>query len=496
MTVADKLQRFSLHIGGERVAPASEATFASVDPTTGRPWATFADAGAVDVDSAVSAAQAAFRGPWAELSATKRGRLLMRLGDAIQERAEEIAAVEVRDNGKLYREMLAQLRVAPDWLYYYGGLADKIEGRVIPARRDVLNYTVREPLGVVGVIVPWNSPVLIGMYAIGPALAAGNTVVLKPSEFAPASLLAVAAAADETGIPPGVINVVTGGAEAGRALVEHQLVRSIAFTGSSSTGAKVAAAAASRLARSTLELGGKSANIVFDDADLDAAEAGILAGIYAAAGQSCVAGSRVLLHERIHDELLERVARRAETIRLGDPMAETTQMGPIANEPQLDRIAGMVDEATAGGANVVTGGRRESLRDHPRGLFYRPTILDGVSPLDPIAQQEVFGPVLIAMRFSSDEEAIELANCTRYGLAAGVWTQNLKRAHRVAARLEAGTVWVNLYRAVTFNSPFGGYKSSGRGRANGIEAVDEFLQTKSVWCELSDAVQDPFVLKV
>jgi aldehyde dehydrogenase (NAD+) len=496
MTAADELQRFSLHIGGRLVAPASEATFASVDPTTGRPWATFADAGAEDVDRAVSAAHAAFRGPWAELSATKRGRLLMRLGDAIQERADEIAAVEVRDNGKLYREMLAQLRVAPDWLYYYGGLADKIEGRVIPVRPDVLNYTVREPLGVVGVIVPWNSPVLIGMYAIGPALAAGNTVVLKPSEFAPASLLAVAAAADEAGIPPGVINVVTGGAEAGRALVEHRHVRSIAFTGSSSTGARVAAAAGGRLARSTLELGGKSANIVFDDADLDCAEAGILAGIYAAAGQSCVAGSRVLLHERIHDELLGRIARRAETIRLGDPMAETTQMGPIANEPQLGRIVDMVDEATSGGANVVTGGRRESLRDHPRGLFYRPTILDGVSPLDRIAQEEVFGPVLIAMRFSSEEEAIELANCTRYGLAAGVWTQNLKRAHRVASQLEAGTVWVNLYRAVTFNSPFGGYKSSGRGRANGIEAVDEFLQTKSVWCELSDSVQDPFVLKV
>jgi acyl-CoA reductase-like NAD-dependent aldehyde dehydrogenase len=489
-------RHFGLHIGGQEVAPADGATFESVDPTTGAVWATFGEATREDVNRAVDAAQAAFEGPWRSFTATKRGRLMMRLADAVNDHAEEIAALEVRDNGKLYKEMLTQLRVTPDWLYYFGGLADKIEGRVIPVRPDVLNYTAREPLGVVGIITPWNSPVLVTMYALAPALAAGNTVVCKPSEFAPASLLAVAALAEEAGIPPGVINVVTGGGDAGRFLVENEKVRAVAFTGSSETGARVAGAAAGRLARATLELGGKSANIVFEDANLEAAESGVLAGIYAAAGQTCVAGSRVLLHESIYDEMLERLAARAEAIQLGDPMAEATQMGPIANAPQLERVTRMVEEATAAGAQVVAGGARASLPDFPGGFFYRPTLLNGVAATDSIAQNEVFGPVLVAMRFSDEAEAIRLANQTRYGLAAGLWTENVKRAHRVAARLEAGTVWINLYRAVTFNSPFGGYKASGLGRVNGSEAVEEFLQTKSVWCELSDAVQDPFVLKV
>lgn len=493
----DGMSNFELYIAAGSEPAADGAVFESIDPASGQPWATFAHAGGEDIDRAVRAAHRAFEGEWRTMTATKRGRALMRFAEAIEDRAAEIAAVEVRDNGKLYREMLAQLTAIPDWFRYFGGLADKIEGRVIPLNRDdALNYTLREPLGVVAIIVPWNSPVLIAAYAMAPALAAGNCVVLKPSEFAPASLLLVAEAAAEAGLPPGVVNVVTGDGETGRLLVDHPLVRSVAFTGSTETGARVAAAAAGRLARSTLELGGKSANIIFDDANLDAAEAGALAGIYAAAGQTCVAGSRLLVQERIYDEFVDRIASRARTIKIGHPMADESQMGPIANAPQLDRVERMVVEATSSGAELLAGGERVEHPDYPNGYFYKPTLLGGLAPDEEIVQSEVFGPVLAVLPFATENDAVMLANSSRFGLAAGVWTQDVKRAHRMAARLEAGTVWVNLYRAVTFNSPFGGTKDSGLGRVNGAESVDEFLQTKSVWVELSETVQDPFVLRV
>jgi acyl-CoA reductase-like NAD-dependent aldehyde dehydrogenase len=489
---------YKLLIGGEDVDAASGETFGAVNPTTGETWAQHARAGAEDVDRAVRAARTAFESDaWRSLSPTRRGRLMMRLGDRIAERAEEIAQVEVRDNGKLYKEMLAQLRVIPDWLYYYGGLADKIEGRVIPLdKTSVLNYTLREPLGVVGIIVPWNSPVLLLLYAMGPALAAGNTIVVKPSEHASASILETLRLADEVGFPPGVFNVVTGLGDVGAALVDHSGVAKIAFTGSETTGARIAAAAGSRLAPVTLELGGKSPNVVFADAALDAAEAGVLAGIYGGAGQSCVAGSRALFERPIYDELLERVSRRTSSIVLGDPMADATQMGPIANVPQLERVESMIASARGEGARVVAGGERPVLGEFPNGLFYRPTILADVGNDAGIAQNEVFGPVLNVIPFESEEEAVELANATRFGLAAGVWTRDVKRAHRVARQIRAGTVWVNTYRAITFNSPFGGYKESGFGRVNGAEAVEGFLQTKSIWIETSEEVPDPFVMRI
>jgi aldehyde dehydrogenase (NAD+) len=497
MATASESVRYGLLIGGEDVQPGAGRVLPSIDPTTGATWAEIGAADAGDVDRAVRAARAAFDGEaWRSLSPTRRGRLMMRLADAITEHAESIATVETRDNGKLYKEMLGQLRAIPEWLYYFGGLADKVEGRVIPHdRSSVFNYTLREPVGVVGIIIPWNSPVLLLMYTLAPALAAGNTVVVKPSEHASASVLETVRLAEQVGFPPGVINVVTGDGEAGGALVDHPDVARVSFTGSDATGRVIAGRAAGRLAGVTLELGGKSANIVFADANLEAAEAGILAGIFAAAGQTCVAGSRALVAAEIHDELLGRVARRAEAIRLGDPMDEATQMGPIANPPQLARVTRMVEEARAAGADVVSGGEKGSVDGLPGGLFYRPTVLSGVDNTSRIAQEEVFGPVLTMIPFRDEAEAVALANGTRYGLAAGLWTQDVQRAHRVARQLQAGTVWVNLYRAVTYNSPFGGYKASGLGRANGAEAIDEYLQTKSVWLELSDEVQDPFVLR-
>ena len=490
------MQVFDNHIAGERVPPLAGKRFTSMNPTTGKVWGEFAESSREDVDRAVRAAQAAFAGPWSKLSPTRRGRLLMAWGDRIAEHAETIAAMETQQNGKLIAEMRAQARVVKDFLYYFGGLADKVEGRVIPLdRQSVLNYTLREPLGVVGVIVPWNSPTFLTIMNVSPALAAGNTIVIKPSEVTSASAFELARLAEDAGIPPGVINVVTGGRAAGEALVEHEGVAKISFTGSEGGGKAIAAKAGSRLAGCTLELGGKSPNIVFGDANLDQAEAGVLAGIFAAAGQTCVAGSRALVHESVYDELMRRLVERAKKIKLGDPLRDDTQMGPVATKAQLAKDEEMVQRALAEGAELLCGGERAKLSGFEDGLFYKPTILHRAAPESHIMREEVFGPVLALTPFRDDEEALRIANATRFGLAAGVWTRDVKRAHSMARRLQAGTVWINTYRALTFNSPFGGYKMSGLGRANGMEAIDQYLQTKSVWCELGDEVQDPFVLR-
>jgi aldehyde dehydrogenase (NAD+) len=410
---------------------------------------------------------------------------MMKLGDLIEANADELARLESTDNGKLYRDSLAQIRSVPEWLYYFGGLADKIEGRVIPMDRlSVFNYTLREPLGVIGIITPWNTPTLLAMMAAAPAVAAGNCVVIKPSEVASVGTSKVMELAADAGFPRGIFNLVTGGQVAGEALVDHPLVAKISFTGGTATGQKIAGKASSRLVRPLLELGGKSANIVFSDADQPAAVGGILAGIFASAGQSCVAGSRALVERSIYDEFASTLAQRATGIRLGDPFDRATQMGPLATLPLLEKVEGMVDRARGLGAQVLAGGERARVPGLPDGYFYQPTILANLQPDAEVPQEEVFGPVLAVLPFDDEDEALELANGTRYGLAAGIWTMNVQRAHRVARRVEAGTVWINRYRGLVPHSPFGGYKGSGVGRANGVAAVDEYLQTKSVWCEL------------
>lgn len=488
---------FANHVAGQATPARDGRTFTSTNPTTGRPWGTFAESGAADVDAAVQAAQDALTGAWGQLSATRRGRLLMAWGEKIAANAEAIARLESAQNGKLLAEMKAQANVVKEWLYYFGGLADKIEGRVIPLeRQSVLNYTLREPIGVVGVIVPWNSPTFLTVMSCAPALAAGNTLVLKPSEVTSASAFELARLAEEAGIPPGVINVVTGARAAGEALVDHPGVAKICFTGSDGAGRAIASRAGARLASCTLELGGKSPNIVFEDARVDNAVAGLLSGIFAAAGQTCIAGSRAYVHQRIYDEVLDRLVQRAKAIKLGDPLAADTQMGPAATAAQLQKNESMVAKALGAGAELLHGGQRARIAGFEDGYFFEPTILHRLAADNPLMHEEVFGPVLAVTPFEDEDEVVALANGTQFGLAAGVWTQDLRRAHTMAKRLQAGTVWINTYRAMAFNSPFGGYKSSGIGRVNGIEAVDQFLQTKSVWCETSDEIQDPFVLKV
>lgn len=490
-------EELDLFVGGEARRASQNKRFESVNPTVGETWALVAEASPEDVDEAVREAHATFVGSeWRALSASDRGLLLFRLADAIEADAERIGSLETRDNGKLFREMLIQLQLVPKWIRYFAGMADKLEGTTIPLdRQSILNYTVPEPLGVVAIITPWNSPVFLTMMSAAPALAAGNTVVIKPSEVTSASMLAVAEIAHEVGFPAGAFNVITGLRDTGKALVKHPLVKKVALTGGLEAGRAAGHAAMERFAPATLELGGKSANIVFADANLEAAQAGVLAGIFAAAGQTCVAGSRAFIHESVYDEVTTQLIERAGEIRIGDPMDAETQMGPIASAAQLAKVAEFVERAQHEGGDIAVGGERASVAGHENGFFWKPTIVTGVTPDSYLAQNEVFGPVLALFPFRDDDEVVELANGTRFGLAAGLWTRDLSRAHRVARRLEAGTVWVNMYRAMAPQSPFGGYKESGIGRQNGIDAIREYVQTKSVWVELADEVQDPFVLR-
>ncbi|MDP9478557.1 MAG: aldehyde dehydrogenase [Actinomycetota bacterium] len=491
------IRNYKMLVGGEWVDARSEKTFESVNPYTGRVWATAPEAGEEDVDRAVRAAREAFdEGPWGRMSGTERARLMRRLAGLIAENADRIARVESTDNGKLLREMGGQMKALPEWYYYFAGAADKIRGETIPSdKTNFFVYTRREPIGVVGAIVPWNSPVLLLTWKLAPALAAGCTVVAKPAEQAPASVLEFAGLFEEAGFPPGVFNVVTGdGPTAGRALVRHPGVDKVAFTGSTETGISVMKDAAEHLAKVSLELGGKSPQIVFDDADLEASNNGVVAGIFAATGQTCMAGSRLFVQHKAHDELVARLSERANSIKLGDPFGTETEMGPVAFEEHLQKVQSYVEIGREEGAELVCGGKRPEAPELRNGYFIEPTIFTGVDNGMRIAREEIFGPVLSVIPFEDERELIRQANGTRFGLAAGVWTNDVRRAHRVAHTLRAGTVWVNSYRTVSFNAPFGGYKMSGLGRENGLESINEYTQVKSVWVELSGQTRDPFML--
>jgi acyl-CoA reductase-like NAD-dependent aldehyde dehydrogenase len=493
------MHKYKILINGKWLEPQSNEWFETENPFTGAAWARIPKCGKPEVDAAVAAAKAAFhpKSPWRTMTASARGALLRKLGDLIAHNADRLAAIETRDNGKLYAEMRGQLGYIPQWYYYFGGLADKIEGRVIPIDKPgVFNYTREEPLGVVAAITPWNSPLMLATWKLAPALAAGNTVVWKPSEFSSASALEMGPLFEEAGFPPGVVNIVTGfGADTGEPLVTHPDVAKVAFTGGDKTGEAVYGMAARGIKHVTLELGGKSANIVFDDASMEDAVKGVISGIFAASGQTCIAGSRALVQKSVHDEFVEKLLALASQARMGDPAQLTTQVGPITTWPQYRKVLDYIDIAKREGAVCRMGGGPASRPECGSGWFVEPTIFTGVKPSMRIANEEVFGPVLSVIPFEDEDEAVEIANNSIYGLAAGVWTRSIQRAIGVPARLEAGTVWVNTYRAVSYLSPFGGFKRSGIGRESGIGAIHEYLQTKSVWIDLVGNAPNPFVMR-
>ena len=488
------MKRFQHYIAGR--FEDGVHSFQSIDPSTGQPWAIMPEARSDDVDQAVRCAQQALHAPhWRGLSATHRGNLLYRLSDLVRANAPMLAQLETRDTGKIIRETTAQISYVADFFRYYAGLADKMEGYHLPIDKpDMEVWLKREPLGVVAAIVPWNSQLFLAAVKIGPALAAGCTVVLKASEEAPAPLLEFARLIDEAGFPPGVVNVITGfGRDCGSVLASHPAVSHVAFTGGPETARHIVRHTGENLASVSLELGGKSPFIVFDDADLPSAVNAQVAGIFAATGQSCVAGSRLIVHHSIKQRFLDRLKRQAKRIVIGDPSLMETEVGPLCTLRQKERIEKIVNQSVQAGAQLVFGG---CAPDMP-GNFYSPTVLDCSNcPDAPSLANELFGPVLSVVSFSTEDEAVQMANDTRYGLAAGVFTSNLARAHRMINAIEAGVVWVNTYRVISPIAPFGGHGESGYGREGGIQAALDYTKLKAVWLRTSDeAFPDPFVMR-
>ena len=491
------MKNYKHFINGTWTDPDTNKWFDTENPYTGEVWAKIARGNSADVNKAVISAKNAFENVWGVMKPTERGKYLVRLAEIIERESSRLGELEVKDNGKLLAEMGSQTKYIAEWYRYYGGLADKVEGAVIPIDKDnMFNFTTYEPYGVVGLITPWNSPLLLVAYKLAPALAAGNTAVIKPSEFTSVSTLEFMELIKEAEIPDGVVNVVTGyGQEVGSPLVDHPYIEKVAFTGSDVSGQKIYEAAAKKIMPVTLELGGKSPNIVFEDADREAAVMGAISGIFAATGQTCIAGSRLLVQRNIHDEFVKRIVEVASKAKIGDPMLKETNVGPVTTPPQYKKVIDYINIAKSEGAKCIMGGKPYTGEGSKGNQFVEPTIFTGVTNDMRIAQEEVFGPVLSVIPFENEEEAIKIGNDVNFGLAAGVWTSDIGRALRMSSKLRAGTIWVNTYRAVSFMSPFGGYKRSGEGRENGKEAIKEFLQTKSVWIATKTSADNPFIMK-
>lgn len=481
-------RKYQLLIDGKFVDSESGKTFTTPNPATGKTLAEVAEGDAADIDNAVKSARKAFEGKWSKISARDRGRLLYKLSQLIEAKSAELAALETSDNGKPIKESVnVDLPQVVENFEYFAGWATKIEGETIPVPGRMFNYTLREPIGVCGQIIPWNFPLLMAAWKLAPALAAGNTVVLKPAEQTPVGAMELGKLIQEAGFPDGVVNIVPGyGETAGAALAAHKGIDKVAFTGSTEVGKIIARSAADNLTKVSLELGGKAPNIVFADADMDQAVAGAMMGIFYNQGQVCCAGSRLFVEESVRDEFLSNLKSRAEKISVGDPMNKATQMGPQVSEEQLNRIKGYVDVARSEGANVLTGGGPPKLEEEfKKGYFFQPTIFSGVKNDMRVAQEEIFGPVVSVIGFKDEDDLIRQANDTIYGLSAGIWTRDITRAHRFAREIKAGVVWINTYNVFNAASPFGGYKQSGYGREMGKHALDLYTQIKSVWVDLS-----------
>jgi acyl-CoA reductase-like NAD-dependent aldehyde dehydrogenase len=481
-----KISPGKLLINGQWVE-GSGKSFDTLNPATGEVLTQIAEATEKDVDQAVAAARKAFEdasGAWRKMSASERGRLLWRLGDLIEKNIDELAELETLDNGKpIFESRYVDMPMIADVFRYYAGWATKIHGETVNTFNNAFTYTLREPVGVVGAIVAWNFPLLLASWKLGPALACGNTVVLKPAEQTPLTALRFGELALEAGLPPGVLNIVTGGPETGAALVKHPGVDKVAFTGSTSVGKEIMRSSAQTLKRVTLELGGKSPNIVFADSALDSAVKGALNGIFYGKGEVCCAGSRLFVEKKVEDEFLTKLVEYSKKLKLGDPLDPKTRLGAIVSETQMRTVLGYIEAGKSEGAKLLAGGNRASVNgDH--GYFIEPTIFGGVKNDMKIAQEEIFGPVLATLSFDSIEEVAEQANKNIYGLAAAIWTNDIKKAHQLSRRLKAGTVWINTYGLMDASLPFGGYKQSGFGRELGMHAIEHYTELKTVWMNL------------
>jgi aldehyde dehydrogenase (NAD+)/betaine-aldehyde dehydrogenase len=489
------LESFQQFINGK--FESADETFESLNPASGEAWALMPKAVEADVDRAVNAAHVAFiSGDWPKLNASARGKLLYKLADLMAADADALAELETKDTGKIRRETRAVILYISEYYRYFAGLADKLQGAHFDVDKpDMEAYTRREPIGVVAAIVPWNSQMFLSAVKLAPALAAGCTVVLKASEDGPAPLLRFAKLIDEAGFPPGVVNIITGmGDTCGKALTSHPLVDRIAFTGGPTTAKRIVENSANNLAAVSLELGGKSPVLVFEDADLESAANAIVSGIFAATGQSCVAGSRLLVHSSVHSELMDILVSKAQRIKIGDPQDLETEMGPLATQRQLTHVQDVVDRSIAAGAKLISGGKVPT--GFKSGYYYEPTILDCAEPVVACVQEEIFGPVLSVLKFETDAQALAMANDSEYGLASGVFTKDIGRAHRFVRSLRAGIVWVNTYRMISPMVPFGGYGQSGTGREAGAESILDYTRTKSVWINTSEApISDPFIMR-